>query len=62
MVALDRKTYRKRYHKYECNWCNFVVWDDENRMKIHLLKTHGVTGKFFKGYKTIITHRIPLNE
>lgn len=51
--------HRKRYFKYHCEWCFFTCQDDEQRMKNHLLKKHGVTGKFGKGYYVVITHRNP---
>jgi len=42
---------KKKIYSYSCERCFFII-EDEQRMKDHCLKSHGVTGRFEKGYKT----------
>ena len=40
----------KKY-TYVCEWCNHTLYDDEQSMKDHCLRIHGVTGHIKRGYK-----------
>ena len=42
---------KKKVYSYSCERCFFII-EDEQRMINHVLKSHGVSGNFGKGYKT----------
>ena len=44
----------ERRYRFNCLRCFFTI-NDEQAMKGHCLREHGITGQFKKGYKTIIT-------
>jgi len=47
----------KRYFTYSCLRCFFSIDAEEQRMKDHCLKCHGITGQFSKGYKITKKYR-----
>ena len=46
-----------KHLRFNCNRCFFTCDDDEQRMKNHCLKCHGVTGLYKKGYKISKVYR-----
>ena len=47
---------------YICEWCHHVIEDDEEAMKDHCLRIHGVTGHIKRGYKIKTRHIVKIKR
>lgn len=47
----------KKSFSYSCLRCFFSIDNEEQRMRDHCLKCHGITGQFSKGYKITKKYR-----